>query len=117
MLCNDIFSSGTQSVRVFATVTLLVVFVADLKDVWTTAKKPYNQELVIATYKRLIHSMPHANQYLLLYVLDLLSVFARKSDKNLMTAQSKSPFLTLQSFFPMVIFTRVLPRFFLQISR
>lgn len=32
--------------------------------------------------------MPPANQYLLLYVLDLLSVFARKSDKNLMTAQS-----------------------------
>lgn len=52
------------------------------------AKKPYNQDEVIATYKRLIHSMPRANQYLLLYVLDLLSVFARKSDKNLMTAQS-----------------------------
>ena len=32
--------------------------------------------------------MPRANQYLLLYVLDLLSVFARKSDKNLMTAKS-----------------------------
>ncbi|KAH9167838.1 Rho GTPase activation protein [Lactarius sanguifluus] len=52
------------------------------------AKRPYNQEVVISTYKRLIHSMPHANQYLLLYVLDLLSVFARKSDKNLMTAQN-----------------------------
>ncbi|KAI9439714.1 Rho GTPase activation protein [Lactarius indigo] len=52
------------------------------------AKKPYNQEVVIATYKRLIHSMAHANQYLLLYVLDLLSVFSRKSDKNLMTAQN-----------------------------
>ncbi|KAI0247642.1 Rho GTPase activation protein [Lactifluus subvellereus] len=49
---------------------------------------PYNQETVIATYKRLIHSMAHANQYLLLYVLDLLSVFARKSDKNLMTAHN-----------------------------
>lgn len=34
--------------------------------------------------------MPRANQYLLLYVLDLLSVFARKSDKNLMTAASPS---------------------------
>jgi hypothetical protein len=56
-----------------------------------TAKKPYNQEAVIATYKRLIRSMAHANQYLLLYVLDLLSVFARKSDKNLMTAQSTHP--------------------------
>jgi hypothetical protein len=32
--------------------------------------------------------MPHANQYLLLYVLDLLSVFARKAEKNLMTAQN-----------------------------
>lgn len=32
--------------------------------------------------------MPRANQFLLLYVLDLLSVFARKSDKNLMTASN-----------------------------
>lgn len=52
------------------------------------AKKPYNQDEVITTYKRLIRSLPHANQYLLLYVLDLLSVFARKSDKNLMTAKN-----------------------------
>ncbi|KAH7341930.1 Rho GTPase activation protein [Rhizoctonia solani] len=40
---------------------------------------------VIQTYRKLIREMPRANQYLLLYVLDLLSVFARKSDKNLMT--------------------------------
>ncbi|PCH39398.1 Rho GTPase activation protein [Wolfiporia cocos MD-104 SS10] len=52
------------------------------------AKKPFNQDDVIKTYKRLIRSMPRANQYLLLYVLDLLSVFARKSDKNLMTAKN-----------------------------
>ncbi|KAF8969187.1 Rho GTPase activation protein, partial [Flammula alnicola] len=50
------------------------------------AKQPFNQEEVITTYKSLIRRMPRANQYLLLYVLDLLSVFARKSDKNLMTA-------------------------------
>ncbi|KAJ6623999.1 Rho GTPase activation protein [Mycena sp. CBHHK59/15] len=50
------------------------------------AKQPFNQDEAIATYKRLIRGMPRANQYLLLYVLDLLSVFARKSDKNLMTA-------------------------------
>ncbi|KAJ7707422.1 Rho GTPase activation protein [Mycena rosella] len=50
------------------------------------SKQPFNQDEVIATYKRLIRAMPRANQYLLLYVLDLLSVFARKSDKNLMTA-------------------------------
>ncbi|KAL5526495.1 SAC7 [Sanghuangporus sanghuang] len=41
---------------------------------------------VIKIYKQLIRSMPSQNQYLLLYVLDLLSVFARKADKNLMTA-------------------------------
>jgi len=40
----------------------------------------------VATYRHLIARMPRGNQYLLLYVLDLLSVFARKSDKNLMTA-------------------------------
>lgn len=34
--------------------------------------------------------MPPVNQYLLLYVLDLLSVFAKNSDKNLMTAPSES---------------------------
>ncbi|KAF8525950.1 Rho GTPase activation protein [Hysterangium stoloniferum] len=49
-------------------------------------KIPYNQDECIQTFKRLIRSMPRANQYLLLYVLDLLSVFARKSDQNLMTA-------------------------------
>jgi hypothetical protein len=43
------------------------------------AKQPFNQGEVIATYRRLIRSMPRANQYLLLYVLDLLSVFARRS--------------------------------------
>jgi len=53
------------------------------------AKKPYNQEEAIATYKRLIRSLPRANQYLLLYLLDLLSVFARKCDKNLMTPASE----------------------------
>ncbi|KAI0027876.1 Rho GTPase activation protein, partial [Vararia minispora EC-137] len=51
-------------------------------------KRPVDQDEVIATYKRLIARLPRANQYLLLYVLDLLSVFARKSDKNLMTAQN-----------------------------
>ncbi|GLB40328.1 putative GTPase-activator protein for Rho-like GTPases [Lyophyllum shimeji] len=49
-------------------------------------KPVYNQDEVIAIYKRLIKQMPRPNQYLLLYVLDLLSVFARKSEKNLMTA-------------------------------
>lgn len=62
------------------------------------AKKPFSQDEVIATYKRLIRSMPRANQYLLLYVLDLLSVFARKSDKNLMTAKSAYIFHLRRSY-------------------
>lgn len=45
-------------------------------------------------YKDLILRMPKPNQYLLLYVLDMLSVFARRADVNLMTAGSESP-LTL----------------------
>ncbi|KLO09752.1 Rho GTPase activation protein [Schizopora paradoxa] len=40
------------------------------------------------SYRLLIRSMAPQNQYLLLYVLDLLSVFSRKSDKNLMTASN-----------------------------
>jgi hypothetical protein len=50
-------------------------------------KEPFNQKQVTATYKSLIgQRMPDANHYLLLYVLDLLSSFAKKCDKNLMTA-------------------------------
>ncbi|KAH8831440.1 Rho GTPase activation protein [Flagelloscypha sp. PMI_526] len=47
-----------------------------------------NPEQVINVYKQLIRSMPPPNQWLLLYILDLLSVFAKKSDKNRMTAQN-----------------------------
>lgn len=60
-----------------------------LFDIFHLAKQPYKQDVVISTYKQLIRSMPRPNQYLLLYVLDLLSVFARKSDKNLMNAASE----------------------------
>ncbi|CAK9784373.1 unnamed protein product [Cutaneotrichosporon oleaginosum] len=40
----------------------------------------------VREYKRLVREMPRENQYLLLYLLDLLGIFARDSDKNLMTA-------------------------------
>lgn len=43
----------------------------------------------IREYKRLIRQMPAENQYLLLYVLDLLGIFAKESEKNLMTAASE----------------------------
>lgn len=59
-----------------------------------TAKKADD---IIQEYKRLIKTMPRGNQYLLLYVLDLLSVFARKSDKNLMTASSESQCIRLHN--------------------
>ncbi|CAG8714259.1 7753_t:CDS:2, partial [Acaulospora colombiana] len=49
-------------------------------------KKQFNKDEAIREYKRLIGKLPLANQYLLLYVLDLLTVFARKSDINKMTA-------------------------------
>lgn len=42
----------------------------------------------IDEYRHLIQSLPDVNRYLLLYVLDLLSVFARRSEINLMTAAS-----------------------------
>lgn len=52
-------------------------------------KEPLDVDAAIRTYKLLINSSPPANQYLLLYVLDLLAVFARKSDVNLMPASSE----------------------------
>ncbi|KAG4303687.1 hypothetical protein PCK1_000205 [Pneumocystis canis] len=50
----------------------------------------YNKEKVISIYKRLIASLPLINQQLLLYILDLLAVFASKSDENLMTVSNLS---------------------------
>lgn len=47
----------------------------------------------IREYKRLIRKMPAENQFLLLYVLDLLGIFAKESDKNLMTAASEFIFV------------------------
>ncbi|SZF04560.1 unnamed protein product [Blumeria hordei] len=43
-----------------------------------------------STYQNLITEMPPLNRQLLLYILDLLAVFASKSDKNRMNAQNLS---------------------------
>lgn len=51
-------------------------------------KQQIDVDAAIRTYRLLIQAMPPANRYLLLYVLDLLAVFARKSDTNLMPASS-----------------------------
>ncbi|KAL1960554.1 hypothetical protein VTO42DRAFT_7133 [Malbranchea cinnamomea] len=47
---------------------------------------PYDHDQVVATYQRLIKELPPLNRQLLLYILDLLTVFAAKSDINRMTA-------------------------------
>ena len=50
----------------------------------------FDQEKAIATYQQLITELPPLNRQLLLYILDLLSVFASKSDVNLMTSANLS---------------------------
>ena len=44
----------------------------------------FDHQKAITTYQRLITELPPLNRQLLLYILDLLSVFASKSDINLM---------------------------------
>lgn len=51
-------------------------------------EKPQPIAASIAAYRHLISLLPPASRYLLLYLLDFLSVFARCSDKNLMTASN-----------------------------
>ncbi|KAA6408436.1 MAG: hypothetical protein FRX48_07518 [Lasallia pustulata] len=46
----------------------------------------FDGEQAIRTYQRLITELPPLNRQLLLYILDLLSVFASKSDLNRMTS-------------------------------
>lgn len=55
-----------------------------------SAHEPFDTKVAIEQYIALINKLPVPNKYLLLYVLDLLSVFEKKSDKNLMTATSRS---------------------------
>ncbi|WFD20594.1 GTPase activating protein (GAP) for Rho1p [Malassezia caprae] len=51
-------------------------------------KRDLEQSAKIEQYRRLIISIPQANQYLLLYILDLLAVVEHNSNKNKMTAQN-----------------------------
>lgn len=48
----------------------------------------FDHEAAIKAYKRLITELPPLNRQLLLYILDLLAVFASKSDLNKMTTQN-----------------------------
>ncbi|RPA89826.1 RhoGAP-domain-containing protein [Choiromyces venosus 120613-1] len=51
---------------------------------------PEGQEILLAirSYQRLISQLPPLNRQLLLYILDLLAVFASKAEQNLMTASN-----------------------------
>ena len=46
----------------------------------------FNHDAAIITYQRLITELPPLNRQLLLYILDLLAVFASKSEHNRMTS-------------------------------
>lgn len=48
----------------------------------------FNVGKAIATYQQLITELPPLNRQLLLYILDLLAVFASKSDENRMNSQN-----------------------------
>ena len=50
----------------------------------------FDHDIAIATYQKLIIRLPDLNRQLLLYILDLLAVFASKSDLNLMTSANLS---------------------------
>ncbi|KAI1102241.1 RhoGAP-domain-containing protein [Jackrogersella minutella] len=48
----------------------------------------FNEAEAIQKYQQLIKDLPPLNRQLLLYILDLLAVFAAKADENRMTAQN-----------------------------
>lgn len=48
----------------------------------------FDEKKAIETYQRLITELPPLNKQLLLYILDLLAVFAAKADENRMTSQN-----------------------------
>ncbi|KAF4334204.1 Rho-GTPase-activating 5 [Fusarium beomiforme] len=48
----------------------------------------FNEKAAIVQYQRLITELPPLNRQLLLYILDLLAVFAAKADENRMNSQN-----------------------------
>ncbi|KAJ5115486.1 hypothetical protein NUU61_001245 [Penicillium alfredii] len=56
----------------------------------TTDAEKFDHTKAVETYQRLIIELPPLNKQLLLYILDLLAVFASKSDQNRMTSANLS---------------------------
>ncbi|KAI1213077.1 RhoGAP-domain-containing protein [Annulohypoxylon truncatum] len=54
----------------------------------TQLVEDFNEVEAIEKYQQLIKDLPPLNRQLLLYILDLLAVFAAKADENRMTAQN-----------------------------
>lgn len=55
-----------------------------------TESEIYDHAKAVAAYQQLIRDLPPLNKQLLLYILDLLAVFASKSDQNRMTSANLS---------------------------
>ena len=51
-------------------------------------EETFNVDLAISTYQQIITQLPPLNRQLLLYILDLLAVFASKAEKNRMDASN-----------------------------
>lgn len=64
--------------------------VGDMGDQQHPSVGEFARETAIKTFQRLITEIPPLNRQLLLYILDLLAVFASKSDINQMTAPNLS---------------------------
>ena len=56
----------------------------------TTESESDDHSKAVASYQQLIRDLPPLNKQLLLYILDLLAVFASKSDQNRMTSANLS---------------------------
>lgn len=56
----------------------------------STEKPPFDRDNTVATFQQLIKELPALNRQLLLYILDLMTVFAAKADVNRMTAANLS---------------------------
>ncbi|EAW11737.1 putative Rho GTPase activator (Sac7) [Aspergillus clavatus NRRL 1] len=56
----------------------------------TADSEAFDHAKAVAAYQQLIRELPPLNKQLLLYILDLLAVFASKSDQNRMTSANLS---------------------------
>ncbi|KAI5820243.1 hypothetical protein BZA77DRAFT_258088 [Pyronema omphalodes] len=63
-------------------------FYNKFRDPLTVQPEKFSVNEAIAVYQRLISELPPLNRQLLLYILDLLAVFASKSEANRMTAEN-----------------------------